>query len=172
MEGVANNWMTSYLEKVRMIEAGKALFGLSLLAIALTLSRLVMGRLLKIFSMQQVFFTGLIIGLIAAIILFTATSYPLLLAGIVLLGIGMSTGFPLMLGYVAELFTKLSGTAFSVVLVMALIGNMLINYLMGVIAQTQGIGVWPYLLTICLLCMIVSLWMFLILMRKEVNPNR
>jgi MFS family permease len=170
MEGVANNWMTSYLEKVRTVEAGKALFGLSLLAIALTLSRLVMGKLLKIFNMQYVFFSGLIIGLVASIILSTATSYPFLLAGIVLLGIGMSTGFPLMLGYVAELFSKLSGTAFSVVLVMALIGNMLINYSMGVIAQTRGIGTWPYLLAICMLCMIVSLWMFLILMRKEVKP--
>jgi MFS family permease len=171
MEGVANNWMTSYLEKVRTIESGKALFGLSLLAIALTLSRLAMGRILKKFKIQHVFFTGLLIGLIATIILFTATDYPLLLTGIVLLGIGMSTGFPLMLGYVAELFSKLSGTAFSVVLVMALIGNMLINYSMGVIAETMSMKAWPYVLAICLVCMIVSLRIFLFLMRREIKPH-
>ncbi len=167
MEGLANNWITSYLEKVRVIDSGKALFGLSLLAIALTVSRLLMSRILKVFNTQQVFFSGLIIGLMATIILSTATGYTMILVSIVLLGIGMSTGFPLMLGYVAELFSTLSGTAFSVVLVIALVGNMLINYSMGVIAETRSISAWPYLLTICLVCMIILLWIFLILMRKE-----
>ncbi len=171
MEGLANNWITSYLEKVRTIDSGKALFGLSLLAIALTVSRLLMGRILKVFTTQKVFFSGLCIGLMATIILSTATGYPMILAGIVLLGIGMSTGFPLMLGYVAELFSTLSGTAFSVVLVIALIGNMLINYSMGVIAETRSISVWPYLLTACLVCMIILLWIFLILMRKEIKTK-
>ncbi len=167
MEGLANNWITSYLEKVRVIDSGKALFGLSLLAIALTVSRLLMGRMLKVFTTQQVFFSGLFIGLMATIILSTATGYTMILVSIVLLGIGMSTGFPLMLGYVAELFSTLSGTAFSVVLVIALVGNMLINYSMGVIAESRSISAWPYLLTICLVCMIILLWIFLILMRKE-----
>jgi FHS family glucose/mannose:H+ symporter-like MFS transporter len=171
MEGIANNWMTSYLEKVRSIDSGKALFALSLLAIALTVSRLLMGRVLKLFSTQQVFFTGLFIGLTATIILYFATNYVMLLTGIVMLGIGMSTGFPLMLGYVAELFSNLSGTAFSIVLVMALIGNMLINYSMGVISETNGMNVWPLLLIICLGCMILSLWIFLALMRKEVKTK-
>lgn len=171
MEGLANNWITSYLEKVRAIDSGKALFGLSLLAIALTVSRLLMGRILKVFTTQQVFFSGLFIGLGATIILSTATEYPMILTGIVLLGIGMSTGFPLMLGYVAELFSTLSGTAFSVVLVIALIGNMLINYSMGVIAETRSISTWPYLLTTCLVCMIILLWIFLILMRKEIKTK-
>lgn len=171
MEGLANNWITSYLEKIRSIDSGKALFGLSMLAIALTVSRLMMGRILKVFTTKHVFFTGLSVGLLATIILSSATSYPIIVAGIVLLGIGMSTGFPLMLGYVAELFSNLSGTAFSVVLVIALVGNMLINYSMGIIAETWSIGYWPHLLTTCLGCMMLLLWIFLILMRKEIKQN-
>jgi len=171
MEGVANNWMTSYLEKVRSIDSSKALFALSLLAIALTVSRLLMGRVLKLFSTQQVFFTGLFIGLVATAILYAANNYSMLLTGIVMLGIGMSVGFPLMLGYVAELFSKLSGTAFSVVLVIALIGNMFINYSMGVVSETNGISVWPLLLLVCLAGMILSLWIFLALLRKEEKPK-
>jgi MFS transporter, FHS family, glucose/mannose:H+ symporter len=171
MEGVANNWMTSYLEKVRSVDSGKALFALSLLAIALTLSRLLMGRVLKLFSSQRVFFGGLFIGLTATVILYFAANYTMLLTGIVMLGIGMSVGFPLMLGYVADLFANLSGTAFSVVLVIALIGNMLINYSMGVIAETNGIAVWPLLLLSCVVGMIISLWIFLELTRKEIKPR-
>jgi len=169
LEGVANNWLTSYLEKVRSIDSGNALLALSVLAMSLTASRLLLGRILKIFSTQKIFFITLFTGMVAIIILYVGTSYTAILCGIVLLGIGMSTGFPLMLGYVAELYSGLSGTAFSVVLVIALTGNMLINYSMGIAAQQKGIGSWPVLLLICMTAMILLLWGFLILTRKQLK---
>jgi fucose permease len=81
------------------------------------------------------------ISLIAAgtLILMLAASYSIAVAGLVLLGAGLSGGFPLMLGIVAGRFADLSGTAFSFVLVIALVGNMLVNYLVGIIAQRSGI---------------------------------
>ncbi|MBP9874039.1 MAG: hypothetical protein KBC60_08360, partial [Haliscomenobacter sp.] len=53
--------------------------------------------------------------------------------------LGLAGGFPIMFGFVGGRFTELSGTAFSLVIVAALIGNMLINYLMGAIAQSAGV---------------------------------
>ena len=44
-----------------------------------------------------------------------------------------------MLGLVGDRYKQLSATAFSLVLVIALVGNMIINYSMGVIAQRYGI---------------------------------
>jgi fucose permease len=44
-----------------------------------------------------------------------------------------------MLGIVGEKFADLSGTAFSIVLTIALLGNMIVNFLMGVIAEKFGI---------------------------------
>jgi sugar phosphate permease len=43
-------------------------------------------------------------------------------------------------GFVGEIYTELSGTAFSFVLFVALIGNMLINYGMGIISKNFGIN--------------------------------
>jgi MFS transporter, FHS family, glucose/mannose:H+ symporter len=169
LEGVANNWLTSYLEKVRSIDSGNALLALSILAMSLTASRLLLGRILRIFSSQKIFFISLFTGMVAILILYVGTSYTAILCGIVLLGVGMSTGFPLMLGYVAELFSGLSGTAFSVVLVIALTGNMLINYSMGIAAQQKGIGSMPVLLLICMTAMILLLWGFLTLTRKQLK---
>lgn len=171
MEGLANNWMTTYLENIRSLDQGKALFGLTSLAIALTVSRLLMGRILKIFTTGKVFFSGLLIGLLATLIIISSNNYPIILVGIILMGVSMSVGFPLMLGYVADIFPKLSGTAFSVVLVIALVGNMFINYSMGVIAASKSVGVWPYLLAGCLLCMILLLWMFLVVKAKTKDIN-
>ena len=44
-----------------------------------------------------------------------------------------------MLGLVGSRYTELSGTAFSLVLFIALFGNTLINYRMGIVAQNFGI---------------------------------
>jgi MFS transporter, FHS family, glucose/mannose:H+ symporter len=167
LEGIANNWLTTYLEKVRSIDSSKALFGLSALAISLTVARLLLGNFLKYFSSQKIFLIGLLTGVIGASALYLASSYSIILFGIILLGIGMAASFPIMLGYVADLYTNLSGTAFSVVLFIALTGNMLINYSMGVIAQEKGISTWPVLMIICMIAMILLLWLFLFLTRNK-----
>ena len=59
--------------------------------------------------------------------------------GLFLVGAGLAAGFPIMLGVVGHLYKELSGTAFSVVFVMALTGNMLINYGVGFIFQFVGV---------------------------------
>jgi MFS family permease len=138
---------------------------------ALTVSRLLLGKILKIFSSQKIFFIGLFTGVVAVITLYVATDYIVILGGIILLGIGMTASFPVMLGYVAELYAQLSGTAFSVVFVIALTGNMIINYSMGVVAQTHGISSWPILLLTCLIGMIILLWVFLILTRNQLTTK-
>ena len=90
-----------------------------------------------------------------------ATSNSENLMGVLLLGAGVSAGFPLILGYVGNLYTRLMGTAFSLVFVIALSGNILFNFLMGVIYHGYGIDRLPVTLMICLVCMAVMLVMAL-----------
>ena len=56
-----------------------------------------------------------------------------------LLGAGLAGGFPILLGIVGSRYSDLSGTAFSFVLVIALVGNILINYVTGFVAQHFGV---------------------------------
>ena len=44
-----------------------------------------------------------------------------------------------MLGFVGDRYAEISGTAFSLVLFIALFGNTLINYGMGIVAQNFGV---------------------------------
>jgi MFS family permease len=62
-----------------------------------------------------------------------------IIAGLIASGAGLAGGFPLMLGITGKHYPGLSGTAFSFVFTVALIGNMLINYLMGVIVDVYGV---------------------------------
>ena len=64
---------------------------------------------------------------------------PVIITGLILSGAGLAGGFPVMLGFVGERFALFSGTAFSFVFAVALAGNMLVNYAMGVIVDAYGV---------------------------------
>lgn len=82
---------------------------------------------------------SLLISLLGSLILLYDHSYTSSVIAYIILGIGFAAGFPLMLGYAGHLFPNLAGTAFSIVLVIALLGNTIVNYLFGIIAQDYGI---------------------------------
>jgi hypothetical protein len=62
--------------------------------------------------------------------------------------------------------TRVSGTAFSIALVIALFGNMVLNYLVGVVAQSYGIANYPIIVLASLCCM----FLFLFTVKKKLVP--
>ena len=84
--------------------------------------------------------------MLAGIILLKLANSPAsAIYGLVLLGVGLSAGFPIMLGLVGTRFTQLPATAFSIALVIALVGNILVNYIAGIVADRFGINSIPSL---------------------------
>lgn len=138
-EAIVNNWTTLYLVDKYQVQTSSALFALSLYVVGLMAIRLLLGSVFRKVSGMRIMFASLFfIGAGLAILKFSV-SFPFAVAGLVTLGVGMSAGFPVMLGYVGARFTDLSATAFSFVLVIALLGNILINYVSGMIIQQSGI---------------------------------
>ncbi|HEV2830837.1 MAG TPA: hypothetical protein VGW31_02545, partial [Hanamia sp.] len=88
--------------------------------------------------------------------------------GLILLGAGLAGGFPLMLGFVGNRYKELSGTAFSLALVIALLGNMIINYGMGVIAKNYGI---QHLITVAFIELAIMIFLCSIILKKLKNHN-
>lgn len=169
IEGVTNNWTTTYLQTDIGISPDKALFALSAMVAALTLARLVLGNLLTRIRPYLIIYTCL--GFIAAgsLILLINSSYFANIIGLILMGIGFAAGFPVMLGYVSELFPAFSGTAFSIVFTIALIGNILINYLVGIVTHSAGIH---HFLTIILVSVVVMIILFSVVraqIRQKIN---
>ena len=76
------------------------------------------------------------------------------------MGVGFSPNFPVMMAYVAELFSDFSGTAFSIILSVGLIGNMGINYLMGYLSDLNSADVFPHLSIIITAFIILTLLIF------------
>ena len=69
-------------------------------------------------------------------------------------GSGTGRWFPGNAGIVGERYENISGTAFSFVLTIALFGNMLINYFMGIISEKYGIS---HLMTVTMAEMIIMM---------------
>jgi MFS transporter, FHS family, glucose/mannose:H+ symporter len=138
-EGVMNNWTTSYIISEKSIAENAALYALSLYVAGYTIMRLLLGTAFRAVPVNKLMFISILLIVAGTLILLLAGSYAVAVTGLVILGAGLSGGFPLMLGIVAGRFAELSGTAFSFVLVIALVGNMLVNYVLGVIAERSGI---------------------------------
>ena len=138
-EAIINNWTTSFLVNRLKVHANEALYGLSLFVAGLTVMRLLIGTVLRKINSFTIMFVSL--GLIFTGLLFlkTSTSLTVAVVALILLGAGLAGGFPIMFGIVGNRYSHLSGTAFSFVLVIALIGNMIVNYGMGIVAEHFGV---------------------------------
>ncbi len=138
-EGILNNWTTNYLLNQLPVTESAALYALSLFVAGMAVMRLLIGSVFRKMSSQNILFIsfGLLFG--GSLLLKFGSSFTVTVTGLILLGAGLAAGFPLMLGFVGNRYAQLSGTAFSIVLVVALSGNMLVNLLMGMIADKWGI---------------------------------
>ena len=138
-EAIINNWTTTYLTGQLSIQPNKALYALSLFVVGMAVMRLLLGSVFRNTDVKKLWIAAFTMTGLGLILLAFGKSFIPSVAGLILLGAGLAGGFPLMLGFVGNRYKELSGTAFSLVLVIALIGNMIINYSMGLIAQTYGI---------------------------------
>jgi len=139
-EGIINNWTTTYLIQKLSVSESNALYALSLYVLGMAAMRIVMGSVLRRTSSDLIVKVSFIMLLAGIAILWRSNTQQVAVAGLILIGGGLAAGFPVMLGVVGDKFAHLSGTAFSIVLTLALVGNMIVNFFMGVIAEKFGIG--------------------------------
>ena len=167
-EAIINNWTTTYLTKQLSILPGKALYALSLFVVGMTVMRLLLGSIFRNTSVKRIWLGSFSMILIGLLFLAIGKSFNASVAGLIILGAGLAGGFPIMLGFVGNSYRELSGTAFSLVLVIALAGNIIINYCMGIIAQKYGI---QHLITVAFaeLFIMIVLCIFIL---KKLNKNQ
>lgn len=138
-EGLINNWTTTYLIDRVAAPQEAALMGLSSYVAGMTVMRLLIGSVMRKLPERKLLFMSFAITLAALLIFSLSRTVLPAAAGLFILGAGLAAGFPTMLGLVGNRYPHLSGTAFSFVLVIALLGNILVNYSMGVVAENYGI---------------------------------
>lgn len=157
IESLVNNWATSFMSDKVNATNEEALYALSFSLVGLTVTRLLLGALLKKISSMIILMVSLLFTVAGSIVLLYSDSYDFSFTSLIIIGAGLAAGFPVILGYVGQLYAALSGTAFSIALVIALSGNILINYFFGLLADNYTIRHLPFLIIACTFCMFVLL---------------
>jgi len=170
IEGITNNWTTSFLRETSDITPERALYALSIVVVALTISRLLLSGLLKKISSFTVLFCSLCLILTSCIILYLFHSQIAIFIGFSMLGFGFAAGFPVILGLVGELYPSISGTAFSVILFIALVGNTAFNYFIGWMATSNMITYFPVVIGTSVILML-GLFLGILHQLKSRNVN-
>jgi fucose permease len=146
LEGIANDWSAQYLIETIKVPREHALYALTCFVIGLTVTRLLLGTILRRVSPIRILEISIVIAAAGAVMLMSAKDFSIAVGGLVLLGIGFAAAFPVILGMIGDLYANASGTAFSIAFVLALIGNMIINKTMGYAAHEYGIKVFSVLI--------------------------
>lgn len=139
MEITVGGWTATYVNQELALSPERSLYLLSLYWLGMTLARLIQGWLLTRVSTVAVLFSSLGVAFAGALVLIGARTTVAAGAGTFLAGAGFAAVFPVILGYVGDRYERLSGTAFGVVLVMALMGGTALPYVTGVLGDAFGL---------------------------------
>jgi FHS family glucose/mannose:H+ symporter-like MFS transporter len=157
MEITMSSWTAIFFHEEMFITQDRSIFLLSFFWLGLTLTRFVLGILLKSISPVKIFVISLLIATAGVFIMILSPGQIGAVAGLFLIGSGFAAGFPVILGIVGDLYAELSGTAFSIVFVIALIGGSTIPFVTGVIAEAYELRVAFIIIPICIILMLLLL---------------
>jgi MFS transporter, FHS family, glucose/mannose:H+ symporter len=169
MEMTVGGWSATFLNEELEVDPRRAVLFLSLFWFSMVFARLLLGNVLRFVSTQIVLRSSLSIAFIGSLVLIFSGAPGISVIGLVLVGFGFAAVFPVIFAYVGDLYSKLSGTAFSVVLVMALTGGMLYPYGTGIIANSYGLKVALLLVPCSIVCSGIVFW---IVLRRVSNSRR
>ncbi len=165
IEGVCNNWTTLYVDQTTSLTTEQGLVILTCMVAGLTAARFILVGLFRKIRQETVLQGSLLIAAAGFALLLFSPGFTRAATGMVLIGAGLASTFPVILSIIGGHYPKLSGTAFSVALVIALTGNTLLNQLTGHLSQHFGIQTYPY-------TMLIAIGMMLILFRTISEPHK
>lgn len=141
MEITIGGWTSTFFKEELGIQGQEALFYLSIFWLGMMLMRLALGTVLRDARPARVLWRSIVFALTASLVLLGSHDRLRGAAAVFLLGAGLAAGFPVILSYVGDRYAALTGTAFSIVLVMALTGGSILPWATGIIGQSHGLRV-------------------------------
>ncbi len=132
-------WTAAYVQGALAVPADRALFFLSLYWLGMTAGRVVLAWLGRRAAPERVLYLAVALAFAGALALALARSPSAAAVGSFFIGVGFAAVFPLIFGFAGDRYPTLSGTAFGVLLVIALVGGTLQPWLTGLLAGALGL---------------------------------
>jgi FHS family glucose/mannose:H+ symporter-like MFS transporter len=169
-EFTMGGWVSTYLNEQFQFSPMTASLVLSGYWGAMMLGRLIISRkIVKVIKNEWLVLTSAVLALAATGLVVAAPTGTLAALGVVLAGLGFAAVFPTTLAIAGEAFSDLTGTAFSVIFMIALAGGMTAPWLTGRVAEASGLR--SGLLIPVLSCVMIILIQLMII-RTQRRGNR
>ena len=139
-EFTIGGWISTYLGDRLGIDPRFAAYILAGYWTAIMVGRLAVSRLGSRISSSLLVIVSALLAFLASIGLIFSGNTAAAAVSAVMIGLGFAAIFPTTLAQAGTAFSDYSGTAFSIIFVMALSGGMSAPWLVGRIAQNYGVG--------------------------------
>jgi len=166
-EALINNWTTTFLLETLQVNGRWTLYALSSYVAGMSVMRLLTGSVFSKIPASRMLSFGMGFLIVGAIVLGWMPGLNWVIFGLVLIGFGLALGFPVMFGLSSSLYSKNSGTAIGIILVISLVGNLLTNYVMGYLAKFWGIGIFS--LGLLIAALVQSAFCFLVFRANKLS---
>ena len=159
-EITVGGWTTSFGAEELGLASGRAVFFVATFWLGMMVARIILGMVLRKAAAARVLQICLVVALVGALMMLLAQQLWPVGPGVFMVGAGLAAGFPVILGFVGDRYPRLSGTAFSLVLVIALLGGSIVPYVAGIIGDAFGLrasfGIVPINLCLMVVLLLVS----------------
>ncbi len=139
MEMTMGGWSATFFNEALATESSRAVIYLSFFWLALMAARLLLPALLKRSQAGRLLVSFVAIAFLGTLLLLSAGEAGEALPGLMMVGFGFAAVYPIVLGFVGDRYPQLSGTAFSMVFVMALTGGSLMPWISGLLGKAYGL---------------------------------
>jgi fucose permease len=139
-EFTVGGWISTYLNENFRFSSMSASLVLAGYWGAMMVGRLAVSKkLVKVWKNETLILSSAVLALAGTTVVAAAPSGTLAALGVVLTGLGFAAIFPTTLAIAGEAFSDLTGTAFSVIFMVALAGGMTAPWLAGRVANASGL---------------------------------
>jgi MFS transporter, FHS family, glucose/mannose:H+ symporter len=139
LEMTVGGWSAAFLNEELSIGTRQAVLYLSFYWLGLIMARIVLTWLLQHIEKHIIMIFSMLVAFAGSTLLLLSHNPVIAVGGLFLTGIGFAAVFPLVFAYVGSLYPEYSGTAFGVILVIALLGGMAYPYMAGILAEAYRI---------------------------------
>jgi len=139
-EFTVGGWVSTYLQESHGFKPSSAAYALAVYWTCVMLGRLAVSRYAEKTSPASLVIGSALTALIGTAGMILSPNGILAAVSVAFVGLGFAAIFPTTLAQAGAAFARFSGTAFSVIFVMALAGGMTAPLAVGRIAQHSGIG--------------------------------
>lgn len=155
-EGAQSNFTILYLVQEGGLTAAVATLAMTWFTVGMMGGRFLLGKMMERLGSLKTLYVYLSVALAGVLMMFIRSSSPVpAYVSMVLIGFGVGATFPVILNYIGGAFQGRSGSAISIAIAIALIGQYTFNFLTGTLYDHGNYVSLPFLLSGAILVMMV-----------------